>query len=97
MAETVFLDPETRVVRTASALSAEVDDELVLMHVDRGVYVGLDDVGCDIWRRIEHPVSFGALCAALAGAWRAEPGAIERDTAQLLERLQQEGLVEILT
>ena len=93
--EPLFRNPATRVVRSGSALSAKVDGEVVLMTVENGKYVGLDDVGTDVWERLEQPVSVRDLWRGLSADWAAGPGTIEKDTAALLTTLHREGLIEI--
>ncbi|MEJ0043363.1 MAG: PqqD family protein [Rhizomicrobium sp.] len=46
-------------------LTAEVRDELVMMSVDTGKYIGLNEVGARIWQLLETPQSREALCAQL--------------------------------
>lgn len=85
-----------RVARSASCLSAEVGDEMVLMSVESGCYGGLDDIGSDIWRRIENPVAVAELCSALAAEYDAPRDAIEWDVLAFLDALRQKQMIEIL-
>ena len=84
------------VVRNASCLSAEVGDETVLMSVESGCYGGLDDIGSDIWQRIEKPVSVAKLCDALASDYDAPRSAIEKNVLSFLGALQQKQMIDIL-
>jgi Coenzyme PQQ synthesis protein D (PqqD) len=74
-------------------LAATVDQEVVILSVERGSYYGLDDIGSDIWQQMATPVSVGALCDALVGKYEADRATIERDVLALLETLVAEGLV----
>ena len=56
----------TRIARSPSVLAAEVDGEIVMMSIEQGLYFGLDDIGSDIWKRIDPPCLF----ADLSIAWR---------------------------
>ncbi len=85
-----------RVVRSASCLSAEVGNETVLMSVENGCYGGLDDIGSDIWRRLEKSVSVAELCGALASCYDASRDAIEKDVLAFLEALRQKEMIEVL-
>ena len=53
------------IARKGDWLSAKVGDELVMMSVSKGKYLGLSDVGARIWELIETPRSFDDVMAAL--------------------------------
>jgi hypothetical protein len=86
----------TSLVKSASDLvSAPVDGEVVILSVERGSYFGLDEIGSEIWQRLETPVRVDALCDALAAQYDADRPTIERDVLVLLESLVAEGLVSV--
>jgi hypothetical protein len=86
---------ETPVRRSADHVSVEVDGELMLMSTSQGRYVGLDDIGSEIWRRLEHAQTAATLCASLADDFEAEPGVIDRDVSQFLAGLHKSGLLDL--
>ena len=51
----------TLIHRTNTVLTAAVGKEIVMMDIDSGRYLGLDDIGSVIWQRLETPCTFGAL------------------------------------
>lgn len=81
--------------RNESSLSAEVDNSLVLMSIDKGNYYSLDAIGSDIWQRIDGQVAVADLCTALEQEYDADAETIRRDVLALLERLVAENLIEI--
>jgi Coenzyme PQQ synthesis protein D (PqqD) len=83
------------VSRSEDHLSAEIDNELVLMDIDHGNYYGLDSIGADIWRRLDEPVVVSDLCTALLGEYDVDADTICRDVLALLERLATEDLIQI--
>lgn len=76
-------------------IAATVDREIVILSVERGSYYGLDDVGSEIWQKMENPVRVDALCEVLAAKYDADRGTIERDVLALLDKLAAEGLVSV--
>jgi len=56
----------TIVSRSPSVLTAEIDGEVVMMSIEQGQYFGLDDIGSDIWKRIEPPCAFADLIEPLS-------------------------------
>ena len=89
----ISLDAE--VVRKDDCLGAAVGDEQVLLDVERGVYIGLNPIGSDIWQRIERPVRVSALCAALSQAFEGDPAQIETDVVAFLGTLLEQGLIRV--
>jgi hypothetical protein len=45
--EPAQIDDRTLISRNSSLLAAPVNDEIVMMVLDSGVYYGLDDIGSD--------------------------------------------------
>ncbi len=87
----------SEVVRRPGYLGAAVGEEQVLLDMERGVYIGLNPVGTDIWRRIEQPTVVAALCAELRAEYDADAAVIEADVLGFLDRLLQQNLIELRT
>ncbi|MDQ6942132.1 MAG: PqqD family peptide modification chaperone [Candidatus Eremiobacteraeota bacterium] len=85
----------TVVSRSPSVVSAEADGEITMMSIAHGRYWSLDDVGSDIWRRIEPPCSFDGLVDALAAEYAADRATIAADVQALLERMRAEDVVRL--
>jgi hypothetical protein len=83
----------TVISRSTSVLTAEVDGEVVMMSIEQGRYFGLDDIGSDIWRRIEPPCSFVALIDGLAADYDADRATIAADVQTLLSRMVAQDVV----
>jgi hypothetical protein len=71
----------------------EVEGETVLLHLERGIYFGLDAVGTRVWTTlVEHGCARPAV-AALLDEFEVTPDVLERDIAQLLDALARNDLV----
>ncbi|CAA7615404.1 conserved hypothetical protein [Candidatus Terasakiella magnetica] len=90
------LTTESVIVRTPHPLSADVDDETVLMSIEQGNYYGLGSTARDIWSRLERPIRIGDLCAGLAAEYDVPPALIEADTLAFIRRLAEEKLIRTL-
>ncbi len=89
------LTSSATVVRSPELLFSSIDRELVIFEIKQDTYFSLDDIGADIWRRLERPVAVTALCSGLAEHYVAEPSVIERDVLVLLAEMQAAGLVVV--
>ena len=74
----------TLIHRTASVLTAEIDKQIVMMDVESGRYLGLDDIGSVIWQRLETPRTFGELIDGLVADYDADRSVIADDVRKLL-------------
>jgi hypothetical protein len=81
--------------RRAGLIEAEIDGELVGLHVDNGVCYGFNPTATRIWALLDQPRSVSALCETLAEEFDVAPDAARPDVIALLEELQRERLVEL--
>lgn len=86
---------DTLIARSTSVLSAPVRDEVVMMSIESGRYLGLDDIGSDIWRRLETPRTFGALVDGLAADYDADRAVIADDVRKLLLEMAAHDAVKL--
>ena len=87
---------QTRIRAPGEVMSTQLDGEMVLMHVSKGEYFGLDEVGTFVWELLSQPVSIGQLCSAVEEEFDVAPDLCESDILSLIERLEDEDLVEIV-
>jgi Coenzyme PQQ synthesis protein D (PqqD) len=85
----------TVISRSPSVLTAAVDNEIVMMSIEQGRYYGLDDIGSDIWRRIEPPCSFAQLIDGLVADYDADRATIAADVEIMLGRMAEQDVVRL--
>lgn len=81
--------------RRADLLEAEVDGELVALHVDRGTCYGYNPTATRIWALLAEPRSLAELCDLLMREYEVDRSTCETDVVALLRELEADGLVEI--
>ena len=77
------------------AVATEVNDEIVLMHLERNRCYGLGETGSEIWRRLASPIPVSDLLSQLAASYDAPAGQIESDVVRVLNDFADEGLIEV--
>lgn len=82
--------------RRGGLIEAEVDGELLGLHVDNGVCYGFNPTATRIWALIETPQSVTGLCEALSREFEVAPDDARPDVIALLEELARDGLVELV-
>ncbi|MES2495928.1 MAG: PqqD family protein [Pseudomonadota bacterium] len=90
--------PDTRTTdltirRGDGLLEAQVDGEMVALHIDNGTCYGFNGTAYRIWQLIEQPTTLSQLCAQLAAEFAVEPAACRDDVRAVLEDLAADRLV----
>lgn len=84
------------VVGVPDQISCRLDDETVLLDLNRGIYFGLNNVGSLIWEMIQQPQSVETIYSAVLEKYEVDPETCRRDVLRLLEDLQQAGLANVV-
>lgn len=78
---------------TGNFTEADIDDEVILMRMDNGELLSLAGTAAAAWRLIDGGRDRTALAAALAVEYSADERQIAQDIAELLQELEEAGLV----
>lgn len=84
-----------RIARTGDWISARVGDEIVMMSVEKGSYLGLSEVGARIWEMIETPREVDGLCAALEQEYDVTPETCRSEVETFLRELGEHGAIAL--
>lgn len=88
--------PGCSVVRTTSALDAEIDGEVILLSVEQSSVFGLGPVGTRIWHLVDRAIRVDDLCATLVREFAVTPETCIEQVNEFLNELLSEGLVEVV-
>jgi hypothetical protein len=83
------------VSRCEGLIQAEVDGELVALHVDNGACYGFNVTATRIWALIETPRPLSEIEDALLGEFDVDRETCRAQLTDLLKELEQDGLVEM--
>ncbi len=95
MSQAVSLSSRVRIPE--GILSNLLEDELVLLNLNTGVYFSLDTVGTRIWQLVQaHPSrQLKTVLGSLRKEYEVAPVRCAQDLLQLIRRLQENSLLEI--
>ena len=79
---------------STEAVATEVNDEVVLMNLERDRCYGLDSTGSDIWRRLKEPIQVSTLLTQLWEVCDSAPGEMESDVLRTLNQFAAEDLIQ---
>lgn len=72
-----------------------VEDEMVLLGMEDGIYYGLNPVGAFIWEQIKEPKTIDQVRDAILDEYDVGKEECERDLFELLHEMTGKGLVEV--
>ena len=85
----------TTIVRAQKLLATDLDEETILMSIERGAYYGMEQTARRIWELVETPRTVTDLCQRLAEEYDVEPEVCRQDVLAFLEELRAEGLIVV--
>lgn len=91
-----FPSRDTVLARGGDVVATERDGETLLKKAVDNSHFSLDDIGGEVWRLLEAPISANDLYVALSRKYDADPETIRRDLAPLLAEMRDAGLVRVV-
>ena len=89
------ISPRSIVVVAKEQVSCDLAGEAAILHLQSGIYYGLDEVGARIWNLIQEPRVVNDIRDALLREYDVEADRCEQDLLAMLQQLAAEGLVEV--
>lgn len=89
------IDISSRIIRRTKFLSSKIDDEIVILNIEKGEYNGLDEIGSDIWNFLESPVILSDLVKNLTEKYNVDQKQCTVDVIEFLTELEKAGLIKI--
>ena len=75
--------------RNEQIIDGELDDNQVMMHLDKGKYFGLDPVAKRIWQLVEEPKSIEEITSVLLDEFEVSPEQCLEEVQVFLEKAIQ--------
>ena len=85
----------SRISRKQNNLSSGIDNEVVILNVDKGEYNGLDEIGSDIWNLLESPLVLSDLVTAMMKKYDVDQQQCTIDVIEFISELENAGLIQI--
>ncbi len=87
--------PDTTVVATRRQVSCDLSGEAVILHLEQGIYYGLNPVGAFVWNLLQVPRSIDDITSSLLREFEVDSAQCEADLTTLLQALSDNQLIEI--
>jgi len=79
--------------RSDTAMSRDLDGEVVILDIPSGNYFALNEVGALVWDQLEDDTDRETLVTAVTGAFDVDVETAATDIDALLEQLTEAGLI----
>lgn len=89
------LAPGTVIVATKSQVSCQLEGEAVILHLDHGIYFGLNPVGTTIWEFIQQPRTIDDVRRQVLQEYDVTPEQCETELSGFVESLAAAGLITV--
>lgn len=90
------MDMQSMISRNdAGHLSNPVGDEVIILNLETGDYLGLNAVGSAIWEALSHPQTVASLIGRLMTEFNVDEETCTRDTLEYLEKIGSLGLLQV--
>ena len=87
------ISPNHKFIRKQNVFSAPVEDEIVLLCLERDLYFGLDEIGARVWDILEAPCNLREICETLIREYDVDMNAAEAEVAVLMQDLVENSLI----
>jgi hypothetical protein len=89
------LSSDSVIAATPHHVGADLGEEVILLHLDHGLYFGLGNVGARVWKLLEKPVRVGEIERVLLEEYDVEPQRCHDEVLRLVSDLVDQDLVEV--
>lgn len=87
--------PHVQVVAAGHQVSCDLAGEAVILHLQDGVYYGLNPIGTRIWNLIREPKAVREILGTLLEEYDVAQDRCEQDLLTLLQELALRQLIEV--
>jgi hypothetical protein len=88
------LDLTARYAPHREAIESRLGEEMVILHLERGIYFGLDAVGTIVWERLQTGETPEAILEYVCKHFDEVPETVDKDVSTFLQQLLENELIE---
>jgi hypothetical protein len=81
--------------KNPAIISSKMDDEVVMMSIEKGNYYGLNPVAAEIWEMLTEPLSVQSICDKLMDEFEVSQEQCYNEVLVFIDKLGSEGLIVV--
>jgi hypothetical protein len=82
-------------LRNTDILATELEDEAVLLSIEKQCYFGLPATSRRIWQLLAQPQTLDSICGTLLQEYAVDDATCSREVIAFLDELNRENLIRI--
>lgn len=82
-------------IKSTDIMHETIDGEVVIIHLDRGIYYSSDGAGALLWGQLEHASSLDSLSAWAGQHFAGSPAQVRPAIDAFVSQLLEEGLIAL--
>lgn len=87
------LFPDRHFIKKSNVFDAHLNEELVMVCLDRDSYFGLDEIGARVWEILGRPHSLREVCGILTNEYNVDAETAMAEISVLFDDLASNGLI----
>lgn len=84
------------ITKSDDLLMSVIDKEAVLLGIGNGNYIGLNEIGTEIWSELSHPIRVSDLINNLVKMYDEDESIIKEQLIEFLNSLFEKSLIKIV-
>lgn len=90
------LSVNTKFVQNNEIIFSHMDNEIVMMNLEKGEYYGLSQVGSRIWELIETPQTMHDICTSLCNEYDVSHEKCTEDVQNFLNLMTEKNIITVI-
>lgn len=86
----------SKIVRIDDFISSKMDDETIMLNIDKGEYYGINPIGSRIWELLEKPLTILELSNLLINEFDIDIDNCKKDVSVFIQHLQNKNMVKLI-
>ena len=87
------ISSDSKLVRSPDLVSTDMDDEIVMMSIDKGEYYGIGGVGTDVWALLQEPITIDEIVNSVCPEYEISEATCRSEIDAFINELVTRGLV----
>jgi len=84
---------QQRVKRSPDLVSTDMDDEIVMMSIEKGEYYGIGGVGTDVWILLQEPMTIDEILDRVCPEYEVSEATCRSEIEAFVSEMLKRGLV----
>ena len=91
----MMISESSIIKKSGNFLMSVIDNEAVILGIENGTYIGLNEMGTEIWSRLEEPIRVSNLIETLVTLYDEDEAVIKVQVMEFLNDLLEKSLIAI--